>query len=171
MKTIFFIFTFIYFGFQVLAQDNKNRIKCDQTLIDGYKDAIVDASFESVVNGKTIRINELKFTCAASGRLSQEAMYKEFGKWDSFVKTEDEFPSLVWGNVKLFKGKDKKYTVVAHGVSHLYISFMVLDEDQNDMLSQDSDERDVLIKYFKKLIRKNPYKRNNFCEDYNEICE
>lgn len=156
----------ILLAIQCYGQSGK--IHCKDLLQEGFKNIVLEPSFISIKDKDTIRINELKFTCVTAGRYSQIALYDKFGKWSSLIQTKDEIPLLVWKDVKLFKTQDKKYTVLAHGVQNLYTSFMVFDENMNDMLSSDSEDRDELIKYFKKLIRKNSSKKSNFCKDYNE---
>lgn len=168
MKKMFTFSFFIFMIIAVSAQKSKSKIQCDYTLQEGFKKAIVEPSFESISGNDTIRINELKLTCVIAGRKSQIALYDAFGKWSSFVRTNDEIPLLVWKNIKLFKSKDKKYTVVAHGVQYLYTSFLVFDEQNNDMLSDNSLEKEELVKYFKKLIKKPTSKESNFCVEYNE---
>lgn len=168
MKKLFPFALFIFMTASVIAQSDVSKIRCDHLRQNGFKSIIVEPSFESIVGEDTARINELKFSCMTIERKSQLIMYQKFGKWDSFVQTKDGTSLLVWKNIKLFKNKEEKYTVVAHGVQNLYTSFMVFDEHNKDLLSIDSTQKEELIKYFKKLIRNYSSKRSNFCKDYNE---
>jgi len=96
-------------------------------------------------------------------------MYDKFGAWDEVIyPAKIIHPVLSWKNVDLFSNGEK-YNVFTYGVEewkHIYVSVVVLDENENDLLNSTSNKKDVLIKYFTNMIKNNNAEKVGFYEKY-----
>lgn len=74
----------------------------------------------------------------------------------------------MWEGVELFSN-GKKYNVFTNGIespSEVYVSVMVFDSNNNDLLSSFSQEKDSLFNYFGELLKKPTKNNRNFYQQY-----
>ena len=113
-------------------------------------------NFYSIVEGDTITFKELKFTGVRSRYYVQKGLYDRFGKWDQAIYSYDTL--LVWNKVKLFKDDNTLFKVVGKGGRkrvHPNTSVLVFDQNENDLLANNSEYLIRLKNYFSTLIRAN----------------
>lgn len=143
--------------------------RCPKIFKNDYKNIILD-SITSVVDGKTIYLNEVKYECTFTSFYIKKGMYDRFGKWDQEIFPEgDRHPILLWKNVSLFSDDSKPFYVAAYGdenMSTIYSSVLVSDNQNNDMLSKESKYNAKLIDYFAEMIRSNDIKKQEFYDVY-----
>jgi hypothetical protein len=150
------------------AKNTTTEVVCP-TIYERDFTKIVDEKFNTNYNGETVSYNEIRFLCVNSALYTQKIMYDNFGRWDKVSnanKIEDQL--LIWDDVDLF-GDGQKFKVIAGGVEAykmIYASVMVFDENEADLLASDSSEREKIIKYFSKAIRKLNVKNDDFYTDY-----
>ncbi len=111
-----------------------------------------------VENHDSTYINELRFNAVESAMYTQKLLYDRFGKWSEEINQPNySHPTFLWKNIRLFKNKNKYFTVAANGEEQydgIYASLMVYDSQNNDCLASDNADRESLIKYFSKGIKK-----------------
>ena len=124
---------------------------------NGYKDYKLKSVLR-VDQNETAEITELPFNAVESAMYTQKLMFDKFGAWNKEIKQPNyKNPTLIWENIKIFANKDKYYTVAANGVESneaIYASVMVYNSENNDCLSADNPEKELLIKYFSNEIKK-----------------
>jgi len=168
----FLTILFLFSALNCFSQEQNDKDRCPSVYRNNFKRILVDA-FESVVGKDTLILTEVKYECTYSALYTHKLMFDKFGKWHKSVSHEGKTtPSLIWENVQLFPESSKKYTVISSGEEswkYIYSGVMVLDESGKDVLAEDSPERQKLIDYFKKLIRKNKDKNASFYEVYSTL--
>ena len=165
-KVLLFLLVFgCQFGFSQ-KKSEKAEIRCPKIYKHKIKNTVVEP-FQSIVQKDTIQIFEAKFECVYSSLYSHKAMFDKFGKWNKTVPTHHQNnPNLIWENISLFED-GKKYTVVTSGIEewkYIYAGISVFDENGNDMLAENSAEKQKIIDYFSKLIIENDDKKDAFYE-------
>jgi hypothetical protein len=146
---LLFLFFFTLSQFYGFGQ-KQNRSNCSGVPKGGYE-FTEEAKF-SILEDKSIFINEIQYYCVYSAMLSMQAMYENFGRWDYLIKATDKGSGnlLFWNDIKLFKNENIKYTIIARGkedYGYIYCSYMVLDQNGNDVLTNKES-----IKKFKKRL-------------------
>jgi len=165
------IFTIIFILILTSCSSTKKTTerRCQSTLKNDYKNILVEKT-ESIVNGDTIFLNEVKFECVLSAMYIQKGMYDRFGKWDMAIYPEEKhFPILLWNNVKLFQNDTTEFTVAANGIESkktIYSSAFALNKQNKDLLSNDSEYKTKLIAYFSEMIKTNDSNKKDFYEIY-----
>lgn len=161
MKTVSILI--FLFGTASFAQETD---KCNFILKENKFSTAKVKSVESIVGQDTIAINELRFTCTICACTTGQIMFDRFGKWSKALPNK----MLVWQNVKLFDDSNKKYTVATSGnesFQSLYSSVMVFDENNQDMLREESSK---IISYFTEMIHKNnKSKEKKFMKEYDRL--
>ncbi|PWH82505.1 hypothetical protein DIS18_09645 [Algibacter marinivivus] len=144
------------------------EIKCPEI----YENNFTQIRFEkltSISENDTTKINEMRFKCVHSAFYTHKVMYDKFGKWDKEIYLKkNTHPILMWEEVNLFSN-GKKYRVISNGIEewkHIYASVMIFDKNDNDLLSDTSEEKEILIKYFGDLIKNNDIEKRDFYEVY-----
>lgn len=117
-------------------------------------------------------INELRFNAVFSAMYTKKLMFDKFGKWDEEIRPNNKWhPILVWKKRKLFDNEDKTYSIAAYGVEsmeEMYASVIVLDDENQDCLTETSTKKDSLTYYFSNgIINLNSSKK--FYEVYREM--
>lgn len=150
------------------AKNTTNKVVCP-TIYERDFTKIVGEKFNTVYNGEIVSYNEVRFLCVNSALYTQKIMYDNFGRWDKVSDANEiENRLLIWNDVDLF-GDGQKFKVIAGGVEAnkmIYASVMVFDENETDLLASDFSEREKIIKYFSKAIRKLNVKNDDFYTDY-----
>lgn len=118
------------------------------------------------VNGKdTTKINEIRYECVYSAFYTHKVMYDKYGKWDKEIfPSNRNHPILMWNNIDLFSN-GKKYTVLTNGLEewkHIYASVMILDEEERDVLTEQTEEKIALTNFFGELIKNHNPERKIF---------
>lgn len=147
---------------------NYTEINCASMPYNQYRNLVID-HFISVVNNDTLVLNELKFECVNNAMYTKKAIYDKFGKWNEEIYPEGKTrPILVWENLTLFPNDLTKFTVAANGLEifDIYASVLVFDSENNDLLSETSEYREKLIRYFSDMIKSNDQRERDFYEVY-----
>ncbi|TCK69276.1 hypothetical protein DFQ05_0796 [Winogradskyella wandonensis] len=119
-------------------------------------------------SGKLIK-NQVKYKCVYTSLYIQKIMFDNYGKWDKVVDKTTNNEKLVWNNIQLFSDDTTKISIVAFGeekVNMNYTSFMAYDNNNNDLLSDDSPYKSKLIEFFSKSIIKDDSRKNDFYKTY-----
>ena len=150
------------------SQKVAEEVKCPQLYQNGYK-KIVYGKYETVSNNDTIKINEVRFECVFTAFYTQKVMFDKFGKWDKAIHSGNKtHPMLLWEKVDLYSN-GKKYNVITNGIEdmkQIYASVMVFDENETDLLSKESPEKENLTNYFADLIKNNNNEKKDFYDVY-----
>ena len=142
--------------------------RCPKIYKNDYTD-ILNEKHETISNNDTITFNEIRFECVYSALYSHKVMFDKFGKWDKAIYPSNrKHPILMWENIDLC-ANGKKYKVFTNGIEewkHIYASVMVFDENDIDLLSNNSSEKENLTSYFASLIKKHKTENKGFYEVY-----
>lgn len=138
---------------------------------NGYKNFEIK-KIQTIQDKDTSTISELRFNAVFSAFYTKKLMFDKFGKWTNVIYlNNDRHPILIWENVKLFDTKNKVYSVATNGVEsweEMYASVIILDNNNNDCLTQTNSEKDSIIHYFSnELIKLDTNKK--FYEEYWKI--
>lgn len=167
IKVWLILLTFLFTGCDT-AKNTTAKVVCPKIYERDFT-KIVDEKFNTVYNGETVSYNEIRFLCVNSALYTQKVMYDNFGRWDKVSDANKiENRLLIWDDVDLF-GDGQKFKVIAGGVEaykSIYASIMVFDENEADLLASDSSEREKIIKYFSKAIRKLNVNNDDFYTEY-----
>ncbi len=162
----------IFLIFLVLSCSTSQKVVKDEKCPKIYKNnytQILNEKYEAVTDNDTAMFNEIRFECVYSALYTHKIMFDKFGKWDKAIYPNNrKHPILKWENVDLFSN-GKKYNVFTNGIEewkHIYASVMVFDQNNNDLLTNDSPEKDNLTNYFSGLIKKNKTDKKDFYEVY-----
>jgi len=144
-----------------------NDVKCAEIYRNDYSEARFE-KIQTTLNSEAVSVNELRFECVISASYTGKVTFDKFGKWDLKVDTDNKRqPILVWRNVELFSD-GKRYDVYTHGIEerkHIYASVMVF-QNNVDLLSQNSSQREKLKNYFSDLIKNESQAEKDFYELY-----
>ncbi|MDO5509491.1 MAG: hypothetical protein Q4F57_02230 [Weeksellaceae bacterium] len=148
--------------------DPRNEKYCKKLYDNNFTEIAFD-KFITVNGQDSLIITDVRYHCGNSSLYTHKAMYDRYGKWHRALYAQNrEHPILVWQNVDLLSN-GKRYTVLTAGLEsmkHMYSSVMVLDENEQDILGQNTDERKMIVNHFGNLIRKNSEKNRSFYETY-----
>lgn len=140
--------------------------------INGYNGYSIEISnYQNFDN-----LMELKFNHTYSSFYTRQTMYEKFGDWDTVISILGQrTPFLMWKNVKLFEDEDKTYNVIAGGYEcttcksdddRIYASVFILDEYENDLLSdKNSKLTQKIVSFFSDGIKN----LTNSVEFYNKF--
>jgi hypothetical protein len=168
MKPIYFTFLiFIVFSCSS-SQKIIKKERCTKIYKNGYT-KILNEKYETISVNDTTTFNEVRFECVYSALYTHKVMFDKFGKWDKAIYTNNKkHPILMWKKVDLFSN-GKKYNVFTNGIEeweHIYASVMVFDENETDLLSNDSSEKEGLTNYFADSIKNLEGDKKDFYEVY-----
>lgn len=168
MKPIYLTFLlFIIFSCSSTKKVIKTE-KCSKFYKNNYS-KILNEKYETISNNDTIKFNEIKFKCVYSSLYTHKVMFDKFGKWNKAIyPSNKKRPILMWRKIDLYSN-GKKYNVYTNGIEEwkdIYASVMVFDENETDLLSNESSEKENLTKYFADLIKKNKTKDKDFYKIY-----
>jgi hypothetical protein len=142
--------------------------KCPEIYKNKYTE-ILNEKYETIYNKDTISFNEIRFECVYSALYTHKIMFDKFGKWDKTIyPSNKKHPILVWEKVDLYSN-GKKYNVYTNGTEehkHIYASVMVFDENDTDLLVNESLEKESLTSYFAELIIKHKTEKKDFYNVY-----
>jgi hypothetical protein len=163
MKSIYITIIFFIFTSFLSSQIVVKETKCPKIYENKFTE-ILNEKYIAINNNDTTTINEIRFECVYSSFLTHKVMYDEYGKWNKEIYPNNrKDPILMWKNIDLFSN-GKQYTILTNGLEewkHIYASVMVLDENEKDILSEQTDEKIAITNLFAELIKKhNPEKRN-----------
>jgi len=168
MKGIYLTIIFSIFLSCSSSQKAIKETKCPKI----YKNKFTEILNEKyvTVNGKdTTKINEIRYECVYSAFYTHKAMYDKYGKWDKEIfPSNRNRPILMWNNIDLLSN-GKKYTVLTNGLEewkHIYASVMILDEEERDVLTEQTEEKIALTNFFGELIKNHNPKKKDFYEVY-----
>ncbi len=112
--------------------------------------------FRTVTATDTVIFNQLKFFCVG-GVSTGNIIYDDFGKWAFHYELSKNDRTLVWKNIDLFSDGNR-YSIYTSGLDDQYgppyTAVMVFDENDKDMLAQDSKIKEKIINYFSEKIKK-----------------
>ena len=110
-----------------------------------------------VVHGNdSTYINELRINRVPSAMYSGELMYSRYGKWDKEVWTKGGGLILVWEKRKLIESQNKLYSIATDGEENwegMFASVVIFDLKNRDCLTETSEDRNSLLKYFKSAVK------------------
>jgi len=132
-----------------------------------YKNILVE-KFKPAIKNETRQLNEVKYEGVFCACFTQKGMYDRFGKWDEEVYIGFH-PILFWNKVKLFPNDTTEFIVAASGLENTkttYASVLVFDQQNKDLLTEESEYKTKLIEYFSEMINSNNPKRRYFYEVY-----
>jgi hypothetical protein len=131
-------------------------ISCKPTAMinTDYKVVEVPVIYEN----DTITSYELRFYKIGSSTNSMQAMFDNYGKWDTRLegRYQENIPQLIWENLKFFETAHSSFTVSASGMennSQFFSSFQVFDEDGKDCLEPGHPARSFWIRNFSEKIK------------------
>jgi hypothetical protein len=123
---------------------------------NGYKNFEIKQIL-SLNTNDSLYINQLRFNAVLSAMYTQNLMYNKFGKWDKEIwLSETDMPILMWENRKLIDSQSQLFTVFVSGTEswkEIYASVIVFDSKDQDCLSEISENKNLLIKFFSTEIR------------------
>ena len=156
----------------ILSCSSSQKAVKDEKCPKIYKNSftkILNEKQKTVLNNDTISFNEIRFECVHSSFYTHEVMFEKFGKWDQAIyPSSRKHPILMWEKVDLFSD-GKKYIVFTNGIEewkHIYASVMVFDENEIDLLSDNSKEKEKLTNFFAESIKNLNTKEKFFYELY-----
>lgn len=126
-------------------------------------------------NGEFISVNELRFNNKTTALLAKKVMFDQFGMWDEkydVVDEEDRISYLLWKNRRLIPTHNQNFSVIVgseESFGKMFGSFIILDSNGMDALKNDSPYKNVLIKFFTNLIRKNESSKRDFYNIYHSV--
>jgi hypothetical protein len=101
--------------------------------------------------------------------LTSKIAFDNFGKWtETTTEFNSNIPQFTYQNTDILKN-NKKYTLYTNGKessNQLYASISITDGLNNDMLSEDSQEKEALINYFANAIREKKVVESKFDVTY-----
>ena len=143
--------------------------RCESASFNSYE-KIVEESSHMIFNGNNLHYNEVRFECVKSPLISKKVMYDKFGKWNSKIDSKrEESPILIWKNVQLFPTDSTRFTVAANGMENekkVFASVIVLDQENKDLLSHESEYKELLINYFSAMILTHDQSKRIFYKIY-----
>ncbi|MFD2917996.1 hypothetical protein [Psychroserpens luteus] len=108
-----------------------------------------------------VKLNQVRY-CTHNPSVVSQLLYEELGHWDGlYVDKEKKSVIIFWKDQKI-EGIDKKFTYGLTSYHDVLSSVIVYDENDNDMLAQNSEYREILLDNFKKRI--NSYDTDNKSE-------
>lgn len=127
------------------------------------------------INGKdSTAFNEIRFECVYSSLYTHKVMYDKYGKWNKEIyPSNKKHPILMWENIDLFED-DKKYTVLTNGIEewkHIYASVMIFDDENKDVLSKESLDKQKITGLFAEYLQNQDHKKKDFYEVYWKIVD
>ncbi|PQJ78137.1 hypothetical protein [Polaribacter porphyrae] len=135
---------------------------------------ILNEKYVVVNNNDTTAINEIRFECVYSAFYTHKVMYDKYGKWNKEIYPSNrKHPILMWENIDLFSN-GKHYTILTNGLEewkYIYASVMILDENEQDVLSEQTEEKTNLTNYFTELIKNHNSEKKDFYEVYWKIVD
>jgi len=138
--------------------------KCPEIYKNKFTE-ILNEKYIAVNDKDTTAINEIRYECVYSPFYTHKVMYDKYGKWDMEIYPSNRNrPILMWKNIDLFENGNK-YTVLTHGLEewkHIYASVMVLDENEKDILSEQTDEKKAITNLFAELLKNQNHKKEDF---------
>ncbi|MEO7979157.1 hypothetical protein [Flavobacterium sp.] len=170
MRKIYLLLLILFISNNVTAQKKAIEERCPKLYKQNFTE-IVSEKYKTIVNNDTITLNEVRFECVFSAFYTHKVMYDKFGKWNKMVyPNNSNSPILSWENIDLFSN-GKKYNIFTNGHEkrgEIYASIMIFDERENDLLSENSLEKDSLINFFSNLLKNNKDSRKSFYEVFGE---
>ena len=142
--------------------------KCP-SMDENYYENILEDKFKTVIKNDTIQLNVIKFLCVRTAFYLDKGMFDKFGKWHQTIHPDGKTPFLLWQRVKLFSNDTTKFTVATRGYEGLetiYTSVLVFDENNKDLLADNSEYKSKLIEYFSNMIHTNDKRKKDFYEHY-----
>lgn len=171
MKSYFiaFVVCFLCYYGNTFAQSSADAsIDCKKNKKNQFLN-IVQEPINFAWNDEYITATELKYQCVKRPFLSGKIAHNLNGIWDeSILLAADRVPFLVWKNRRLIKNVAKNFTIITSGIKskHSFTStFIVIDENYNDMLAEDSPYREALIQIFTQNIDVKEHNFRDFFED------
>jgi hypothetical protein len=150
------------------SQKRVKKTKCFKLHKNNFTE-IADEKYITIHNNDSISYSEIRFECINSALSTHNVMYDKFGKWNKEIyPTNRNNPILKWENIDLFSN-GKKYTILTNGLeakNHTYASVMVFDNNETDVLSSSSEEKEAIKKLFADLIKNQVAEKNDFYEAY-----
>lgn len=121
-----------------------------------YETSVQIEKHPLTINDKTNTVNEVMYHCAPSFLDSKEAMYQQFGLWQTELFEKDNpHPLLVWNDVQILPQHEARFTVIATGKASpekTYASVIVLDENGQDAITVDSGYKNLLLQHIGYLL-------------------
>ena len=152
---------------------NEGNKRCPVMLQSGKFKRVLVEQHVILVEGDSIKFNEMKFECTNSAFTTQKIMYDNFGMWDKATFVEDSnIPILIWKDTNLFSN-GQLFTVMATGDENfetIYGSVIILDKEKNDFLDSNTASEEV-SEYFEKLIKKIDWQDKKFINSFNNLRE
>ena len=168
MKGIYITILFSIFLSCSSSQKAVKETKCPKIYESNFTE-ILNEKYRAINNNDTTAINEIRFECVYSALYTHKVMYDKYGKWNKEIYPSNRnYPILMWKNIDLFSN-GKRYTILTNGLEewkHIYASVMVLDENEDDILSEQTDEKIAVTNLFAELIKNNNPEKKDFYEVY-----
>jgi hypothetical protein len=167
MKIISY-FLMLFTVYTSFSQKKEAKIKCPKLYENNFS-TIGSSIKKIVVNQDTISVTEIRFYCVKSSQLTSKIAFDNFGKWtETTTEFNSNIPQFTYQNTDILKN-NKKYTLYTNGKessNQLYASISITDGLNNDMLSEDSQEKEALINYFANAIREKKVVESKFDVTY-----
>ncbi|MEY8869579.1 hypothetical protein AB9K24_08735 [Meridianimaribacter flavus] len=166
MKIYIFLFSICLLGCS--SQKVKKEEQCPKIYKNKFT-KILNEKYKTIYKNETISYNEVRFECVYSALYTHKVMFDRYGKWDKPIYPSNKnHPILVWKNVDLFNN-GKEYTIMTNGLEswkHIYASIMVFDNNEVDLLSENSPEKEKLTNLFAELLKNQDLENEDFYEVY-----
>jgi hypothetical protein len=173
MKGIYITIIFSIFLSCSSSQKVVKETKCPKIYKNKFTE-ILNEKYIAVNNNDTTAINEIRFECVYSALYTHKVMYDKYGKWNKEIYPSNRnHPILMWKNIDLFSN-GKQYTILTNGLEewkHIYASVMVLDENEKDILSEQTDDKIAVTNLFAELIKNHNPEKKDFYEVYWKIVD
>lgn len=158
MNKVFYLLLAIIILISCSSTKSARKKPCEYDIERGFSEVVYD-KFNFVINGNSTTVNEVRYYCMHDPYYTKKVMYDKFGKWSKLVyNAKEKHPILIWENIRLFPEDTTRFTVATTGknpIGAIYSSVLVLDKNNNDLISENSPYRDKLAEYFGKLITQN----------------
>lgn len=137
-------------------QNGKRAYECNGLVKKGFSE-ILSEKYITTLGTQKVEFNQVRFQCVYGNFYTHKVMYDAFGKWDKaiFPSNNSRYPILVWKDVDLLSD-GKKYNVYTEGrevYKDNYASIMVFDENDLDLLKEESTSKEKIVDYFANAIR------------------
>ncbi|PID71246.1 MAG: hypothetical protein CR985_00815 [Flavobacteriales bacterium] len=155
------------------SQKSVKKTKCPKIYKNKFT-KILNKECIIVNDADTTKINEIRFECVYSAFHTHKVMYDKYGKWDKEIYPSNRnHPILMWKNIDIFSN-GKKYTILTNGLEewkYIYASVMVLDKDERDILTEQTEEKTALTNFFAELIKNHNPEKKDFYEVYWKVVD
>ena len=154
---IVILFSFLFLSCYTSAPRTYRSGDIECIYSDSYEFAQLNMGHRKfLMNGDSTTFSEMRFHCVGGAMRTKKIMFDTYGRWNKVLYIDGStHPMLIWENVALLDN-GIEYDVFVDGIESKKISYssvMVFDEQNQDVLSKESEVLDSLSKHFVNLVK------------------